>query len=62
MSRGGINYSGNVGNSETETFKLEVKDGVVYLELFLGEPKGEWDWLGFSDKVGRYAQNLLKKK
>ena len=62
MARGGINHSGNIGDSKEETFRLEVKDGVVYLQLFLGEPKGKWDWLEFSEEVGRFAQKLLKKK
>ena len=59
---GSIEHSGNIGNSETETFRLKVDKGVVYLQLFLGEPKHNWDILGFPDKVGKFAQKLLKKK
>lgn len=62
MARGGIDHRGNIGGSEEETFRLEVKDGVVYLQLFMAEPKGKWDWLNFSDEVGKFAQTLLKKK
>ncbi|MBI2026598.1 MAG: hypothetical protein HYS98_02140 [Deltaproteobacteria bacterium] len=62
MERGGIEHHGNIGDSETETFRLEIKDGVVHLELFLGEPKHKWDFLEFSEEVGRVAQKFLKKK
>lgn len=62
MARGGVEHRGNIGDSETETFNLEIKDGVVHLELFLGEPKGKWGWLEFPEEVGRFAQKLLKKK
>ena len=62
MPRGGINHSGNIGNSVTETFRLDVKREVIHLELFLAEPKHKWDFVGFSDEVGKFAQSLLNKK
>ena len=55
-----VEHSGCIGGSKTSTFRLDVKDGVVHLELFLGEPKRDWDYVAFSDKVGEYAQQLLK--
>ena len=55
-----IEYHGNIGESETETFKLDVRDGIIHLELFMGEPEKDWDYVDFSDKVGQYAQQLLR--
>ena len=62
MKRGGINHSGSIGDSKSETFRLEVDKGVVYLQLFLGEPKHKWDFVGLSEEVGKFAQSVLKKK
>jgi len=55
-----IEHHGNIGESETETFKLDVRDGIIHLELFMGEPEKDWDYVDFSDKVGQYAQQLLR--
>ncbi len=57
-----IEHHGNIGESETETFKLDVRDGIIHLELFMGEPEKDWDFAAFSDKVGEYAQQLLMGK
>lgn len=62
MTKGSVEHRGNIGKSVTETFHLEIKEGVVYLELFMHEPSHKWDWLEFPDKVGKFAQSLLKKK
>ena len=55
-----IEHHGNIGRSETETFNLDVRDGIIHLDLFMEEPKKDWDYVDFSDKVGQYAQQLLK--
>ena len=55
-----IEHHGNIGRSETETFNLDVRDGIIHLDLFMEEPKKDWDYVAFSDKVGEYAQQLLK--
>jgi len=58
---GKLEFKGNVGDSNTESFKLELDKGVIHLELFLMEPERQWDWDAFCEKVGEYAQRLLKR-